>query len=71
MHYKNKYQTHVNVEQYAEDVRGYLKFRLGLNRFQASEILKGSEGIVSANWWNEKSIEETGEEILAKELIFG
>lgn len=64
-----KYNTHVTLDQFEEDVANELRQLMKLNKHQARAILQGSEDIVSANWWNGIGIGETCAEIRSKELL--
>ena len=66
--YRQKYSTHLHLDQFEEDVRLFIGQRLKLNRYEAQDALNGSEDIVAANWWNQKSVDETANEIIRKTL---
>jgi hypothetical protein len=64
-----KYNTCLTIEQFEENLIALLGHELGLTKKQAQSILKGSEDIISANWWNNIGETETMREIRSKELI--
>jgi hypothetical protein len=66
--YRQKYSTHLALDQFEEDVRLFVSSALKLNRYEAQDALNGSEDVIAANWWNQKSVTETGNEILRKTL---
>jgi hypothetical protein len=66
---KTKYNTCLTIEQFEENLIALLGHELGLNKRQAQDVLKGSEDIIAANWWNNIGEMETMLEIRSKELI--
>lgn len=66
--YRQKYSTHLALDQFQEDVNTFLTSALKLNRYEAKDALNGSEDIVAANWWNQKSVKETANEIISKAI---
>jgi hypothetical protein len=66
--YKQRYSTHLALDQFEEDVRLFVSSALKLNRHEAHDALNGSEDVIAANWWNQKSVTETGNEIISKAI---